>query len=252
VTTATATRFYAARLDGRYRVIDSATDTRVATVASRARAEERARQLNAEEPWGIPPVPPMHIDETALTACGKNADGSNRTSAQRAADKAARWQQTRDAAELAVLQAAAAALDALPTDDEPVGAPAEVETPAPVEVITETGGELRQTEHGAHYLTAAEAATTPAVERIPLGTIRERKPAKAKTPKAAKEAPPAPTGQIGRGVVRFTLTTEEAGTVAYTSGSQINRDYAKAVAEGRPAVLRTIKGHIIRQNQPTA
>jgi len=72
-------------------------------------------------------------------------------------------------------------------------------------------------------------------------------PKAAKAPRTPKEPAPEATSQIGTGVVRFTLTTEE-GTVAYTSGSQINRDYAKAVEEGRPAVLRTIKGHIIRQN----
>ncbi len=101
-----------------------------------------------------------------------------------------------------------------------------------------------------------EVATpeAPVVQRVALGTFKEPKAAAAKAPKvkAPKEEAPAPTSQIGKGVVRFTLTTEEAGTVAYTSGSQINRDYAKAVEEGRPAVLRTIKGWIIRQNQPTA
>jgi hypothetical protein len=106
---------------------------------------------------------------------------------------------------------------------------------------------------GSPEANAAEQAEAAAferkVERVALGTVKERKPAaKAVKVKAPKEEAPAPTSQIGKGVVRFTLTTEAAGTVAYTSGSQINRDYALALSEGRPAVLRTIKGHIIRQH----
>jgi hypothetical protein len=96
------------------------------------------------------------------------------------------------------------------------------------------------------------AVTAPQMQRVPLGTVRERKAPQPAAKKTTREPAPQPTGQIGKGVVRFTLTTEDAGTIAYTSGSQINRDYAKAVAENRPAVLRTIKGHIIRQHQPTA
>lgn len=106
---------------------------------------------------------------------------------------------------------------------------------------------------GSPETNAAEQAEMNAferkVERVALGTVKERKPAvKAPKVKAPKEEAPAPTSQIGKGVVRFTLTTEAAGTVAYTSGSQINRDYALAVQENRTAVLRTIKGHIIRQH----
>lgn len=98
-------------------------------------------------------------------------------------------------------------------------------------------------------LAATEEPAERKVERVALGTVKERKPAvKAAKVKAPKEEAPAPTSQIGKGVVRFTLTTEAAGTVAYTSGSQINRDYATAVQENRTAVLRTIKGHIIRQH----
>lgn len=41
------------------------------------------------------------------------------------------------------------------------GEPVEVEAPAAV-VVDEQGGELRQTEHGARYLTAAEVAALPA------------------------------------------------------------------------------------------
>lgn len=222
--TLTPARYAAARINGRYRVIDTTLPEGaniVGTRASKAKAEEAAATLNAEDS-----------------------------------------RVTTDPAELTVLLDAAARLDALPTEEDATeeeppaiwaaavasgqvsfaemvtgvlgGAPAPA---APLEVVTLDGADA-----------TVEVTATPAVKRVALGTLPERKAAKKTAAvKAEKPAAPAATAQIGKGVVRWTLTTEDAGTVAYTSGSTINRDYAKAVAEGRSAIIHTVKGNVIRE-----
>jgi len=201
--TLTTARFYVARIDRSYRVIDSTTDQRVRTLNTRAKAEEHAAKLNRQEELSTKAADTAQAAEDAVTA----------VYARFAANRDA--QVTTDPAEFAVIAQRAAALDLLPTEDD---------------------------------AEATEGPTAPAVQRIPLGYLPERTAKKAAPAKAVREPAPEPTSQIGKGVVRFTLTTEEAGTVAYTSGSQIKRDYAKAIAEGHRAVIRTIKGHIICQH----
>lgn len=70
--TATTDRYYAARQDGRYRVLSKATGQIIATLASKTKAEEKAAKLNAEEPWGTPEVPPM-VECADDTCCGEPA-----------------------------------------------------------------------------------------------------------------------------------------------------------------------------------
>jgi hypothetical protein len=229
--TATAPRFYAVRIDGRNRVIDRATDSRVGTYASRAKAEAAATKLNDAAEKEQKAANTAQAAEDAVTAVYANFTASREARMVSGEETATEAAARRDAEQTELADAAAAT------------------------AITAAMDAAENTETARIDAAKAVLAELPApkVERIPLGHLPERKaPAKAAKAPAVKEPAPAPTSQIGKGVVRFTLTTEEAGTVAYTSGSQINRDYAKAVAEGRPAVLRTIKGHIIRQNQPTA
>lgn len=87
-TTTAPARYYAARADGRYRVIDGRLiDARqdgdapgaayVSTHSSRAKAEAKAAALNAAEPWGTPEVPPMRecADDTC---CGETGPADAR------------------------------------------------------------------------------------------------------------------------------------------------------------------------------